>query len=75
MDAECVERCVAGFGQLIDRGRTVLVQLMPVYPDDYATMTSRVILNSMLDTLPHGSISWVVDVCVYGDSPRLTSSV
>jgi len=37
--------------------------------------TSRVILNTTLDALPRGSIGQVVDVCVYGDSPRLTSSV
>ena len=48
---------------------------MPVYLDDYAAMTSRGIVNSTLDTLPHGSIGRVVDVCVYGDSPRLTGSV
>jgi hypothetical protein len=57
--------------------RTFSIQLKPdlICDDDYATMTSGVILNSTLDTLPHGSIDRVVDVCVYGDSPRLTGSV
>jgi hypothetical protein len=70
----CVERLLAPISLSVGR-RTVLVRLMPVYLDVYAATTSRGILNSKLDTLPHGLIGLMVDVCVYGDSPPLTGAV